>query len=286
MGGFVTALQAEVFISLRSLGSKIVVLTPALVVLLQFFVAWLRQAGVQTRDDLLGGQQVVAALAAGNAYGHLVDGLDTGLILLGLMLVALAAHTFAFDRDTGLLRHVLIRRVSRCALVLAKLAHLHLLALASLVLLLVVSIAAAGLLWEYGPVVEDGYELIGSAEMQQEIRRGLVLALLPLPALMAFGLLVSVSAQTAIQAVTAALGVTLALDMFKPLLGNAMQYLYVAFQPSLVNQSYLHEVARIVRGYSDVLVDERFLQLNLWVPLPQFLLLSAIALAVVQKRKL
>jgi hypothetical protein len=95
------------------------------------------------------------------------------------------------------------------------------------------------LLWDFGPVVEDGYELIGSDEIRSEVWLGLRLALIPLPTALAFGVLVSVLAQSATQAVTAALGVTLALDVFKGVLGDAAHYLYASFQPSLIDQSYL-----------------------------------------------
>ncbi|MEX0618606.1 MAG: ABC transporter permease subunit [Pseudohongiellaceae bacterium] len=286
MEGFITAFKAELYVSLRNLGSKIVVLAPSVIVVAGFVLTRLTQAGEEARESLLGGGNFADQLAANNAYGHLVDGLGTGLILLGFILVTVAAHSLAYDRDTGLIRHLLIRRISRPALLLAKLAHLHLLALISLVLLFVVSVAAAGMFWEYGPIVEDGFELIGSEEMRNEIRLGLILALLPLPATLAFGLLISVLSTSATQAVTSALGATLALDIFKPLLGDAVNYLYVAFQPSLVDQSYLNEVSRIVRGYSDVLIDERTLQLNYWVPLPEMVVLVVLALAVIAKRKM
>jgi len=69
------------------------------------------------------------------------------------------------------------------------------------------------------------------------------------------------------------------------MLGEYAYYLYATFQPSLLDQSYLQDVGRLVRGYSDVLVDERFLELNQWVPLPALLLLVVASLFSVQKRK-
>ena len=140
-------------------------------------------------------------------------------------------------------------------------------------------------LWDFGPVVEDGFELIGEEEIASEIKLGLELALLPLPAAIAFGVLVSVVANSATQAVVSALGLSLVLDVFKGMLGEYAYYLYATFQPSLLDQSYLQDVGRLVRGYSDVLVDERFLELNQWVPLPALLILVVASLFVVQKRK-
>ena len=144
----------------------------------------------------------------------------------------------------------------------------------------------SGMLWEYGAIVEDGFELISEQEIHEEIWLGLRLALVPLPAAIAFGLLISVSSQSATQAVTAALGITLAIDIFKGLLGDMSNYLYASFQPSLIDQSYLQSVSRIVRGYSDILIDDSVLQLNMWVPFPALALFFAASLWIVQRRKI
>lgn len=278
------ALRAELFVTLRSFSSKLILLTPALVVLLQFLITKLSEAGTTARDEMFGNSSF-EAIAAANAYGYFVDGVKTGLTILGLMLVAQAAYSFSVERDLGTLRHLLIRRASRAQVVLAKLLILHAQAFVAVLLLLLAAWGLAGVFWEYGAVVEDGYELISVPEIRAEIRAGIGLALLPLPAAIAFGLLVSVCAQSATQAVTTALGITLALDIFKGLLGDIGDYLYASFQPSLLDQSYLQDVSRLVRGYSDVLIDERLLQLNLWVPLPTLLLFLAASLIIVRVKK-
>ena len=94
------------------------------------------------------------------------------------------------------------------------------------------------------------------------------------------------SAHSTTQAITTALGITLAIDIFKSTLGDFSHYLYATFQPSLLDQSYLQDVSRIVRGFSDVLVDERVQQLNWWVPWPALLIFLCLALVIVQRRKL
>ncbi len=286
MQGFTSALRAELFVAVRTMPARLIVIMPALIVLLRLLIEKLSQSGNEARDALLGQSSFDDGIASSNAYGHFVDGLATGLTLLGLTLVAYAAWILASDRDSGALRHVLIRRSSRPALLLAKLVTVHLVALLAFLLMLLTVTLSSAALWDFGPVVEDGYELIGSEEIRSEIRLGLGLALLPIPAAIAFGLLVSVLTNSATQAVTTALGLTLAMDIFKGLLGDAALYLYVSYQPSLIDQSYLQDVSRLVRGYSDVLIDERFLTLNQWVPLPQMLLFVILALLIVPARKL
>lgn len=284
MNGFVAALKAEIYVALRSNSTRLLVLLPSLLVIARAIVVRLTETGQQAREALLG--QEVEAVTGSNAWGHFVDSFSTGLTLLSLTLVAYAAWTFASDRDSGALRHILIRRASRPALILAKLSMVYLLALCALGLMSASVGTISALLWDFGPVVEDGYELIGSAEIRAEVGRGLRLALLPLPTALAFGLLVSVCAQSATQAVTTALGITVALDIFKGVLGERAYYLYATFQPSLIDQSYLQDVSRLVRGYSDVMIDNRVLQLNEWVPLPQMLLFVVLALLLVRGKKL
>ena len=285
MNGLLVAIKSEIFVALRTFASKLIVTAPALVAATQLILVKLTEAGQQTRDSILGGSSF-EQLVANNAYGFFVDGLTTGLTMLGLLLVAQGAYSFSYDRDVGSIRHLLIRRVSRSSVLTAKLIHLHLLALLSVLLLLTTSYLLSGMLWEYAAIVEDGFELISEQEIREEIGLGLRLALVPLPAAIALGLLISVSTQSATQAVTTALGITLAIDIFKGLLGDMANYLYASFQPSLIDQSYLQSVSRIVRGYSDVLIDDSVLQLNMWVPFPALVLFFAAGLWIVQRRKL
>ncbi len=282
MKGFLAALKAEIYVTLRSNSARIILLLPTLIILVRAIVVKLSESGQQARDALLG--QGDLAPTGSNAWGQLVDSFSVGLTFLTLAMLAYAAWTFANDRDTGVIRHILIRRVSRPWYVLAKLVNIHLLALCTFLLLSISIILISALLWDFGPVVEDGYELISSEEIQEEVWLGLRLALIPLPAALAFGLLVSVLAQSATQAVTSALGISLAFDVFKGVLGDNAYFVYASFQPSLIDQSYLQDVSRLVRGYSDVMIDNRMLQLNEWVPIPEMLLFVLIALVYVRRK--
>ncbi len=285
MTGLKVAILSEFFVGLRSFSSKLILLGPALIASCQLVLVKLRDLGTQSRDNLLGSSQTSDEIAI-NAYGYFVDGLLTGLMILSLLIVAFAAFGISNDRDTGQLRHLIIRRISRPAVVIARLLYLHLLALLSIAFLLLISYGVSASLWEFGPIVEDGFELISEPEIHQEISLGLRLALLPLPATIAFGVLISVISQSTTQAITTALGITLAMDVFKSSLGDIAYYLYGSFQPSLLDQSYLNDVSRLVRGYSDVLVDNHFLEMNTWVPLPTALLFIVAAVIIIRKIKI
>ncbi|MEC8700830.1 MAG: ABC transporter permease subunit, partial [Pseudomonadota bacterium] len=250
------ALRSEFYVARYALGARLLIFIPSAAAAVQFMASKIADTGTAARDGLMNSVSF-DDVTASNAWGHFVDGLDTGITLLFLLLVAQAAYSFSAEVENGTMRHQLIRCSSRRLIVISKLIQLHALALMGVGILIVSSYLLSGLLWEFGPVVEDGFELISEAEIRDEITLGLRLALTPLPAAIALGLLLSVLANTATQAVVSALGITLAMDIFKGMLGDYAYYLYASFQPALIDQSYLQDVSRLVRGYSDVLIDDR-----------------------------
>ena len=285
LSSLMQALRSEFYMARYALGARLLMFIPSAAAAVQLMASKIADTGTAARDSLLNSVSFDDVIAS-NAWGYFVDGLDTGITLLFLLLVAQAAYSFSAEVESGTLRHQLIRCSSRRLIVISKLLQLHALALMGVGILIVSSYLLSGLLWEFGPVVEDGFELISEAEIRDEITLGLRLALTPLPAAIALGLLLSVLANTATQAVVSALGITLAMDIFKGMLGDYAYYLYASFQPALIDQSYLQDVSRLVRGYSDVLIDDRVIQLNYWVPIPTLLVLVTASLIVVQTRKL
>ena len=285
LSSLMQALRSEFYVARYALGTRLLIFIPSAAAAVQFMASKIADTGTAARDGLMNSVSF-DDVTASNAWGHFVDGLDTGITLLFLLLVAQAAYSFSAEVENGTMRHQLIRCSSRRLIVISKLIQLHALALMGVGILIVSSYLLSGLLWEFGPVVEDGFELISEAEIRDEITLGLRLALTPLPAAIALGLLLSVLANTATQAVVSALGITLAMDIFKGMLGDYAYYLYASFQPALIDQSYLQDVSRLVRGYSDVLIDDRFIELNYWVPIPTLLVLVTASLIFVQTRKL
>ena len=285
MNGFAIALKSELFIARHTFSSKLIVLAPAVLAVLQTLLEWITEAGAATRNNLLS-NPTFDDIVNLNAYGHFVDGMKTGLTVLGLILVAQAAYSFSYDRDTGMIRHILIRRASKPALIFAKLIQINLIGFISILLLIITTYVTSSLLWEFGAIVEDGFELISEEEILAEISTGLRLAIIPLPTAIAFGLLVSVIAQSATQAITTALGITLAIDIFKSMLGDYADYVYARFQPSLIDASYLQDVSRIVRGYSDVMINESVLQLNLWMPIPTLIIFVGLTMIFIHKKSI
>ncbi len=285
LSSFLAALRCDLFLAVRSVRLWIVVAVPAIAAAARVLLGELFSATEQARD-MLSGRSDPSSPATGHAQGPFVDGLTTGLAIASLLLVALAAYSIASERDTGAVRQLLVRRVGRGALVVSRFAFLHLVGVVMVGGALVASLVAASLLHDFAPVVEDGVELIGGDETRAEIVRGLLLAIAPLPAGIGFGLLVSVCSRSATEAVSVAVGALLAFDLFKGLMGDLSLVVWAYYHPSLADESYLREVSRLVRGYSDVFVEESIMRLNAIVPAPEALIFVVAALVVARARRM
>jgi ABC-type transport system involved in multi-copper enzyme maturation permease subunit len=279
--GLLTAFKSECFVLLRSRTPWLLALLPAVTSVIKMSIVKISNIGAQVLSAGNGNAETTVT-----GYGYLVDGLLVAIIVTYLLLLGYAAFTFAIDRERGITRHSVVKSVSRSELVIAKYVSICLLASVSIFVTLLGTWLAANLFWDMSPLIEDGYQIIGVNEINREIVLGLKLALLPLPACLAFGLLFSVCARSAIQAVSMAVSAALFLDIFKSALGSFQHFIFSSFQPSLIDHSYLKDVQRIVSGYSDVLIDDRIHQLNLWVPIPEALFFLLIALIVVHRRDL
>lgn len=225
-------------------------------------------------------------LLPGNAYQPLVDGWGTGLVLGGLLLIVSASLSVAGDRDRGVLRLATTRSATRRALVLGR-------ALLGLPLCLAVigitgfaSWIAATLFFEFGPLVEFGFELASAAELNAELRLAVLATLPPLYAAWCFGLLVSSLVRGPIFAVSASLLLLLGFDLFKGVLGEGQYWVFAAFAPSFVDSSYMGEMSAIAAGMSDAVFAEELFRMNLILPWPEAALLLALACAALSRRTL
>jgi ABC-type transport system involved in multi-copper enzyme maturation permease subunit len=279
--GLLTAIRSDFFVLLRSRMPWLLLIMPAAVSVIKMVIIKIQNVGVQALNSANSGAETTIT-----GYGFLVDGLLISLIITYLLFLGYAAYIFAIESERGITRHSILRSTSRSELIISKYISLCLLAFLSVFVTLLSTCLAANLLWDLGPLIEDGYEIIGVNEINREIILGLKLALLPLPACLAFGLLFSVVARSAMQAVSLAIGAGLFLDIFKSALGYLQHFIFSSFQPSLIDHSYLKDVQRIVSGYSDVLIDDRIHQLNLWVPIPEALFFLSITLFIIHRRNL
>jgi hypothetical protein len=213
----------------------------------------------------------------GNAWAPFLDGWLAGLTVATLLLLLFSARALAGDRESGLLRVARTRSASRGALVMGR-AFLGVALVACAMLVTAGSaLAAAAWLYDFGPVVEDGYELVGTSELYRELTLATAATLPPLVGTFCFGLLVSSFARTGTGAVAGALALYLGFDLFKEVLGERQYFVFAAFNPSFVDNSCLKELAGIARGFSDAGYPESLYYQNAWLPWPQAVLMLVLA---------
>ncbi len=232
------------------------------------------------------GQGGESPVSSGAAWAPFVDGWRTGLTLGCLGILVLAARSIAGDLEQGVLRVAVTRSVARPALILGRL----LLAPAQVLLVIVSTGLASWLLasiyGDFGPLIEDGYELSSAAELRRELGRAVLAAVPPMIATYAFGLLVSSLARSATEAVVGSLGVFLAFDMFKESLGQAQYRVFAAFAPTLADGSAVGEMSGVARGFSDAGFSDAYYRMNHIIPWPEALLLTLVACLVLSRRPL
>jgi ABC-type transport system involved in multi-copper enzyme maturation permease subunit len=282
--GFLLALRGEIYLACRSRGVAALLLISMAMAAGRISLGKLAAVARQVEEASRGAARAPANDVSG--YGPFTDGLAAGLMIGLLLLLVLAAASIALDRDLGVIRIPLTRRVSRSALVLAKFASLVLLGCVLVGAVMLAAWGAASLFYDFTPIAEDGYVIFPAAEIRGEIALGLGLAALCIPAAVALGLLISASARSATEAVSIALPLVLAFDVLKGLLGKAGPWIFLSFEPTLLDRSYLNEASKLARGFSDAGFSDRLLHLNLAVPLPEALLLLGLALWIAGRRKM
>ncbi len=222
--------------------------------------------------------------ASGAGWALLVDGWRSGLAAGGLLLLLQAARTLAADRESGVLCLSITRASSRGAVVLAR-------ALLGVPLVLgvfcVTGLAAwlaASASFDFGPLVENDYEIFSAEELADELA---LASLASLPALLTtwtFGLFLSAALRSGTGAMTVAVSVFLSFDLFKEALGEAQYLVFAAFAPSFVDGSWMSEMSGVARGYSDAGYAAAIASQNWVVPWPQAALFLALAIVFAVRR--
>ncbi len=227
-----------------------------------------------------------AAAADPNAYGPFADGLSSGFLVAFLSLTVLSSLSIALDRERGTIRLPLVRGTSRSGLVLGKFAALILAGMAMLGAATVCAAASAEVFFDFGPVVEDKYEIFSEAVVRREVLTALGAAAITMPAAAALGLFVSALARSGAAAVAVGLLATVGFDVFEDALGRAAGWVFLSYAPSLLDGSLLKEVSKLARGYSDAGFSSEKLWLNFAVPLPEAALLLGLTLWTMDRRRL
>jgi hypothetical protein len=259
-------------------------------------VSALRVLGARAADAAAHAAAVQRALAAGrtppelagpgNAYAPLAQGWLAGLTVGTLLLLVLASHGLAADRERGVLRLASTRSATRGALVLGRALVGVGLVLALLALTGLAAFAAAAWSYDFGPLVEHGYQLLSEEELRQAVVSAAVATVPPLLATWCFGLAISSLSRSAVGAVAVSLAAWLGFDLFKEVLGDRQFLVFAAFSPSFVDGSAMGELVDVARGLSDAGYSEGLQRLNLVLPWPWALALLGLAWWATSRRSL
>lgn len=225
-------------------------------------------------------------LDEGTGWAPLAEGWRTGLALGALLLLVHGARTVAADRDSGVLRLASTRTVSRSGLLLGRALVGPLLVLGLALLSGAGALLAAHRWFDFGPLVEDGYEILSASEVAHELRTAVLLALPALWGVHAFALLVSSLARGSTGAVASCVTLFLAFDLFKDVLGRGQHWVFASFAPTFVDTSALYEAVGVAYGYSDAGFAEGLVRMNLVVPWLWVLATLALAVLVVKRRRI
>jgi len=221
-----------------------------------------------------------------NAWSPWIEGWSAGLTLGTLLMLVLASRSLAGDREAGLLPLATTRSVSRGGLVLGRALLGVPLVLGLLLITGLASWIAANAWFQFGPLVEHGYQILSADELSYETSRAALASVGPLLGLWAFGLAVSSFTTSSAVAVGLTLTGFLGFDLFKQVLGDGQRWVFASFAPSLVDSSAMEELTQVARGLSDAGFTQRLWAMNMILPWPQAALLLALAWVVTARRSL
>lgn len=225
-------------------------------------------------------------LTSGSAWGPLVDGWSLGLVLGTLVLLVHAARWVAADCESGVLRFAVTRSATRTAVVLGRFVLTPGLVLAVVAVTGLAAWAVAGATGDFGPLVEDGFEIFTAEELRAEVLRSVRAVLLPMLATCAFGLLISCLVPGVALAPSVALGAFLAFDLFKTALGDVHYYVFASHAPTVVDSSAWSELAGVVRGFSDAGFPDQLIRVGTRVSWPAALIFTVVACLALRRRSL
>ncbi len=227
-----------------------------------------------------------AAPADPSGYAPFADGLSWGFLVAFLSLTVFSSLSIALDRERGTIRLPLVRGTSRTGLVLGKFAALVVAGFALLAAATGSAAAAAAVFYDFGPVVEDRYEIFSEATICREVLTALAAAAVTLPAAAALGLFVSALARSGAAAAAAGLLATVGFDVLEGALGRPAGWVFLSYAPSLLDDSLLKEASKLARGYSDAGFSAERLWLNFAVPLPEAAFLLGFTLWIFARRRM
>jgi hypothetical protein len=285
MNGALRVLRAE---TVRMVGSQAAWIGAILVVLVPVLRVWASVVATRAKElERMASGGGGLGLSEGTGWAMLVDGWRAGLMLSTALLLVHAARSIAGDRETGVLRLAVTRSASRSGAIVGR-ALVGPILVVGLVLLsgLAAFVAANALGGDFGDLVEDDYAIFESFEVREELHAALVVVVLGLVAVHAFGLLASSLSRGPVLALAGSLASLLLWDVFKGDVGRDRWYVFASHAPTFADGSAMAEMAKFARGYSDAGLPEEVGRMGMILSPAEAVVFVALACLVVRRRPL
>ncbi len=273
---FFTVLRFELGKALRARFTWMVIFLSAAASVL---TVMLDQATRTVRAAIDNGSEIVPS-----AYLGFAKGMTAGLVLGGVLLLLYASMIMANEGHWRTFKTIIPRPHHRWEWVAGKYALLLLLALVMITAVGCASFAAGAYFGDYGAIAEEGYEIYDAAFMRRSSWLAVELALLPLAALCAFGLMFSVMTDHSGIAASASLGAFIILETAKGSMPEGKYYLFNTFMPSLVDTSYFQALRGFADGLSDAGWEDGVMWYNMVSPLAAAVICFTVAVALFRRR--
>lgn len=283
MSGFTRALRGELFLlTYRSSIRRAHLLVAVVAVLHVLGSMWMLrlEAGLQdVRPE---------DLAAWNFWPRLAEGTRAAMYFVELLVLALVAGSFPREIAAGVVRDPVTRQISRPALMGARVVGALLLPASLYLTAILGALLPTWLLFDRGPVVEDGDILLDEVEILEPVVHALVHGLPAVLALGAFACLLSVVFQRGVVATGVGLGVVLATGVFHEALGDAAPLWFADTLAGFGPDSFLEQAAGFSQGLLNYYPESfnAVVTAGWWAPWPALALAAYLGLLVFRRRAL
>jgi hypothetical protein len=242
--------------------------------------AWVTGKQIEALEQKASGRKSSGiGLDEGTAWWPFVEGWRAGLVLGLALLLVQASRSLAGDRESGVLRIAVTRSASRTGALVGRALLGPLVVLSIMLLTGLGAFVAASTVGDFGALKEDGFQITSVAELLAELRDSLLVSMLGLVAVHAFGLFVSTAARNAVIALGASLATLLLWDVFKGSIDDARWWVFASHAPTIIDGSAMKEMVGVALGHSDKgLTDDVFVRGLEVGPISALLFIAASAL--------
>lgn len=256
---FLSVLRFEMAKAFAAKATWITIALPTLLAI--FTVLW--GHGQQNLEAALAGEEQESF----SAFFIFARSAGAGYVLGGIMLLLYSSMLFANEGSWKTYKTIMLSPHGRIEWLGGKFALLMLLVFAILVCVATAAGVLSAVLGDFTAIEEEGFVFLEASEMRGETYKALALALPPMIALAAFGLMFSTMTDHPGIAASATLGGYMILETAKESMDEQSVYLFNNFMPSLIDNSYFGVLRNFAQGYLDEPWEEHMLPFAIATPM-------------------